>query len=109
MFDMSNENQKNSSENTPEVVQNPKKVIDEAKELADKEKLENKVKEIHNNIRHITQLAVSWFVFFVTINYATMGWLAVGSTPIKPGIIGVIAGAFIVQNIIMNPKIKTGS
>ncbi len=60
-------------------------------------RLENKIKEIHNNIRHITQLAMSWFVFFVTINYASMGWLA---TSLNRAIIGTIAGAFIVQNFL---------
>jgi hypothetical protein len=62
--------------------------------------LENKVKEINNNIRHITQLAMSWFVFFVTINYASMGWLATSSVNFNRTIIVTIAGVFIVQNIL---------
>ncbi len=63
-------------------------------------RFENKIKEIHNNIRHITQLAMSWFVFFVTINYASMGWLASEKATLNRAIIWTIAGAFIVQNFL---------
>ncbi|MEJ7862394.1 MAG: hypothetical protein WKF90_12255 [Pyrinomonadaceae bacterium] len=63
-------------------------------------RIENKVKEMHNNIRHISLLAVNWYVFFVTINYASMGWLAVGNASFPKCIIVVIALAFIVQNIL---------
>ena len=57
--------------------------------------LENKVKELHNNVRHITQLGMTWFAFFVTVNYVTMSWL-----PKDPSreIIWIIAGVFILQN-----------
>lgn len=30
----------------------------------------------HKHIRHQFQLLVGWFNFFVTVNYASMGWLA---------------------------------
>jgi hypothetical protein len=62
--------------------------------------LENKVKEMHSNVRHITQLAMNWFVFFVTINYATMGWLAGGTVSLNRGIISLIASVFIIQNFL---------
>jgi hypothetical protein len=62
--------------------------------------LENKVKELHANVRHITQLGMSWFAFFVTINYFTIGWLAKGPISEKPSpdIIWIVALVFIVQN-----------
>ena len=63
--------------------------------------LENKIKEMHNNIRQGAVLAMNWYVFFVTINYASMGWLAtVDKTSPPKGIIVVIALAFIVQNVL---------
>ena len=66
--------------------------------------LENKVKELHSNVRHITQLGMTWFAFFVTINYLTIGWLAKGpssgSESIHPLIIGTVAAVFILQNIL---------
>jgi hypothetical protein len=64
--------------------------------------LENKVKELHGNVRHITQLGMTWFAFFVTINYLTIGWLAKGlssgSESINLLIICTVAGVFILQN-----------
>jgi hypothetical protein len=64
--------------------------------------LQNKVKELHTNVRHITQLGMTWFAFFVTLNYLTMGWLAKtpgsGSESTNPRIIGILAAVFIVQN-----------
>ena len=65
-----------------------------------KDSLENKLKELHNNVRHVTQLAMNWFAFFVTVNYLTMGWLAKGgSDSVDRVIIQIVAGVFIVQNI----------
>jgi len=67
------------------------------------EYIANKIKELHSNIRHVTQLAMSWFAFFVTVNYLTMGWLAKRpSSPdesVTSGIISVLAVVFIVQNL----------
>ncbi len=62
----------------------------------------NKVKELHNNVRHLTQLTMAWYAFFVTINYASMGWLAKtpGSQDINRNLIMLIAGVFITQNIL---------
>jgi hypothetical protein len=62
--------------------------------------LENKIKELHNNIRHVTQLAMNWFAFLVTINYFTIGWLAKGSGGDRPemNIIWTVAYVFILQN-----------
>ena len=66
--------------------------------------LKDKVKELHDNVRHITQLGMAWFAFFVTINYLTMGWLAKapasGRESINPYIILIVAGVFILQNVL---------
>jgi hypothetical protein len=74
--------------------------------------LENKVKELHSNVRHITQLGMTWFAFFVTTNYLTIGWFAkfpssVGSAStscdsedISLFIIGTVAFVFILQNVL---------
>ncbi len=65
------------------------------------EVLTNKVKELHSNVRHITQLAMSWFAFFVTVNYVAMSWLSKGTSKegVDPIIIRTIAFVFIVQNV----------
>jgi hypothetical protein len=63
----------------------------------------NKVKELHTNVRHITQLGMNWFAFFVTVNYVTMSWLAKGpsnETQIDSAIVWRIAFVFIVQNFL---------
>lgn len=66
--------------------------------------LENKVKELHTNVRHITQLAMTWFAFFVTTNYLTLGWFAkdVGSANgiANPFMVYTVASAFILQNVL---------
>jgi len=64
--------------------------------------LENKFEELHNNVRHITQLAMNWFAFFVTVNYVTMGWFAKSSAneSTNPHIVPIVAGVFIVQNVL---------
>ena len=66
--------------------------------------LKDKVKELHDNVRHITQLGMAWFAFFVTINYLTMGWLAKapasGRESINSHMILIVATVFILQNIL---------
>jgi hypothetical protein len=83
----------------PRVPSDPKET-DSTKTLT--VHLENKVKELHTNVRHITQLGMTWFAFFVTVNYVTMGWLAKGpssgSESINPLIIYTVAVVFILQN-----------
>lgn len=63
-------------------------------------------------MRHITQLGMTWFAFFVTTNYLTIGWFAkfpssVGSAStssdsedISLFIIGTVAFVFILQNVL---------
>lgn len=49
------------------------------------------------SLRHVMSLVMTWFTFFVTVNYATMGWFADTATPNKD-LIMVAAGLFICQN-----------
>ena len=37
---------------------------------------QNRLKQIHDYIRHIFQLSLGWFAFFAGINYVALGWLA---------------------------------
>ncbi|MFZ1546379.1 MAG: hypothetical protein WAT12_04685, partial [Candidatus Nitrotoga sp.] len=64
--------------------------------------LKSCITEHHNYARHIFTSVVGWFTFFVTINYASMGWLASASDKIKEnlGPVYLIAFAFITQNIL---------
>lgn len=32
-------------------------------------------KQVHDYVRHIMTTLVSWFTVFITVNYATLGWL----------------------------------
>jgi hypothetical protein len=67
-----------------------------------RERAVNKVKELHLNVRHITQLGMNWFAFFVTVNYLTMGWLAKGpdGQKVNLSLIWIVAIVFIVQNLV---------
>jgi hypothetical protein len=70
----------------------------------------NQVKELQTNVRHITQLGMSWFAFFVTVNYLTMGWIAKGSAnksidgisngDINSSLLSTVAFVFVVQDIL---------
>ena len=63
---------------------------------------ESCIAERHNYARHTFTSTVGWFTFFVTINYATMGWLAGAADKLKgnyPTIV-LIACLFFTQNIL---------
>jgi len=47
--------------------------------MATQQQLERRNRELHDYARHIVQLLVTWFMFFCTVNYATMGWIAAKS------------------------------
>lgn len=38
--------------------------------------LENQYKEINSHVRHVAQLIVTWYTFFVTANIVALGWFA---------------------------------
>lgn len=99
---MSKDASEDASESNLEDVPKPGPVV------GGPEPLENgKLKELHNNIRHITQLGMSWFAFFATSNYLTMGWLARPSgasneniTQITQDFIWIVPRVFVLQNIL---------
>lgn len=66
--------------------------------------LKDKIKELHDNVRHITQLGMAWFAFFVTINYLTIGWLAKapasGRESVNSYVVLIVACIFILQNVL---------
>lgn len=63
----------------------------------DEKYLEKKVEELHSNVRHITQLGMNWYAFFMTLNYVTLGWLASSGSINRPLIV-LVAGLFFIQN-----------
>jgi hypothetical protein len=62
-----------------------------------KEFIETSIAERHDYTRQIFALAVTWFTFFITVNYAAMGWLAPNAHKIKNALY-LIAAPFLVQN-----------
>ena len=64
----------------------------------DKEQMERKLREIHEYARHIFQLYIAWFTFFVTANYVSMGWLAKPNDDGKSYIALVVGSLFVLQN-----------
>jgi len=64
-----------------------------------KEFVEASIAERHDYARQIFALAVTWFTFFVTVNYAAMGWLAPNAYKIKHALL-LIALLFWAQNIL---------
>jgi hypothetical protein len=106
VFDMDcNEEQSYSGDKLKELHKTLLKHLEIRKIELDKipsVQLENKVKELHTNVRHITQLAMTWFAFFVTTNYLSLGWFAkdVGNVNgiANPVMVYAVAFAFMLQN-----------
>lgn len=66
------------------------------------DRADGKVQELHNYVRFTMQQLVGWFTFFVTVNYASMGWFAkadVSAASMK-GLISLVRWMFIAQNIL---------
>jgi len=66
-------------------------------------RLEKRMGDSHEYSRHLMTNLVSWYTFFVTVNYVGMGWFAKqdkdsGST--QAGLVVVICAMFIVQNVL---------
>jgi hypothetical protein len=74
-----------------------------------KESVENRLKQLHEYNRHVAQLIVAWFTFFVTVNYAVMGWLlstvyaakpVADSVPHSIWLLRLIVFLFALQNLL---------
>ena len=73
------------------------------------ESVENRLKQLHEYNRHIAQLIIAWFTFFVTANCAVMGWLLVTLSAAKQTadsrhpiehILPLIVALFALENIL---------
>ncbi len=64
--------------------------------------LQEKLKAVHGAFASPFGLVVQWFIFFATVNYATMGWLAKpsGTPPATGGLIWLVALVFVTQNVL---------
>ncbi|HEY3265542.1 MAG TPA: hypothetical protein VGM37_01350 [Armatimonadota bacterium] len=61
-----------------------------------------KVKQFHDYARHIFQTLVAWFTFFITVNYASMGWLAKPSADshAQHSLVSLVALVFALHNVL---------
>lgn len=75
---------------------------DAANTEAVQEHAQRRLRETHEYARHVFNVLVSWFTFFITINYASMGWLAGKSAVDSPKVelVQLISYLFISQNIL---------
>jgi len=61
----------------------------------------DEIKQVHDYIRHLFQMFLTWFTVFATVNYAAMGWLAALSP--NAHLVSkahLVAMVFIVQNLL---------
>jgi hypothetical protein len=61
--------------------------------------LVRRISDLNAYARHSFQTLVSWFTFFVTVNYASMGWLAGSDNP-NTKMVDLIGVMFIIQNLL---------
>jgi hypothetical protein len=63
--------------------------------------LEKRIASSHKYSRHLITNLVYWYAFFVTVNYASMGWFAVqGPNSSGSSLIILIASLFVMQNVL---------
>src|SRR5689334_7314870 len=66
--------------------------------------VENSIKERHEYARHVFTNTITWFSFFVVLNYGAMSWLAGSDKKVKgdhdADAVTVVASDFIAQNIL---------
>lgn len=56
------------------------------------------VREYHEHVRHIFGLFITWFTFFITVNYVGIGWFAsADKASAKAPPVGLIALLFVIQ------------
>src|SRR5262249_33161265 len=62
--------------------------------------LERRMTASHGYVRHMISSLVKWYTFFVGVNYASMGWFATHPELQSSNTIFLIAGMFIMQNVL---------
>jgi len=66
--------------------------------------LEKRISSSHEYSRHLITNLVNWYAFFVTVNYASMGWFAVqrerNASSETSSLIILIASLFVLQNVL---------
>lgn len=63
-------------------------------------KTEKAIEHVNDFAKLHFQLLVTWFTFFMTVNWATLGWLAGNSGGFYSEKLGLIAYVFLYQNIL---------
>lgn len=67
----------------------------------DLNELDSELKRRDDYIKHSFQLLVTWFTFFVTVNWATMGWVAFSLKQVtETEFIRIVAGIFAWQSML---------
>jgi hypothetical protein len=66
------------------------------------ETVQKGVREYHEHVRHIFGLFITWFTFFITVNYVGIGWFASAdkTTGKAPPPVWLIASLFIAQCVL---------
>lgn len=70
---------------------------------AEDEQRADNLKQVHDYIRHIFQMYLTWFTVFSGVNYAAMGWLVgflTDKAHNRPAAAWVFSAAFVLQNIL---------
>jgi len=67
--------------------------------------LDDEFREIHNYVRHVAQLSVAWYTFFVTGNLVAAGWFSWTTTkqdPLleMPGTVWAVCLVFLAVNVL---------
>ena len=59
------------------------------------------IERIEKNTMNLFKLLVSWFTFFVTINWASLGWLAANSSDLVANpLVSLVSYIFAWQNVL---------
>ena len=66
----------------------------------DDQRNENRLRQIHDYIRHTFQLFLAWFTFFAGINYVALGWLAGTTAKPPPSLVLALALNLVIQNLL---------
>ncbi len=62
--------------------------------------IEDCIKQNHDYARHVFTSTVTWFTFFVGVNYLAMSWFAASKGEGGPNALPMVAVLFVVQNLL---------